>query len=443
MALFGSLGKLLGLDSPTGRGFITGFAETGTKILQDDMKNEQERIDRIADYKIKKQEEDQERYQKELRENLEALRNIKGQVGSVSGAEYLVREYGIKGAVDKAKQIETLKGFGITPEFITKDENQTTLDDLARFVTAAPEVAKVGQIKGTGLLSKIGLGADIGADVQQQLDDAASELGYGTVTTPDLGAMPTAKGFDPSDLGMMADFKDEASRQMRLAIAAKEAGNTDLYDVHMSKANKMIGFSRMLDSKATVTEAGSRAFSKLVTGHIGDTAGFNTTYKTNLDGSTSIITNWDNSQDKGKANTTGAILSEIYNTAVNTHGINSATAQRIIFESVQNNKLPVFTQSPDGTMSLVTGTQTLVEGGFKGGKGAYAPPPPPPSTTTTATQGAGTTTQTTSPDVANLISQHNAATSGTTRQVIKGKIARALGVGTIQQIPDDIAGQLN
>jgi len=443
MAIFGSLGKLMGLDSPTGRGFVQGFAETGTKLLQEDMKNEQEKIDRIAEYKIKKDQEEQERYQKELRENTEALRNIMGQVGGITGAEYLVRTYGIKGAIEKAGQIETLKGYGITPEFATQDENQTTLADLANFVTNAPELYKIGKVEGGGLLSGIGLGRDIGSEAQQQADSAASTLGRATGVSTDLGAMPTAAGFDPSDLGMMADFKDEATRQMRLAIAAKESGNDELYTVHIGKANKMLGFSRMMDNKSQVTESGSRSFGKLITGHIADVAGFDTKYTMNPDGSTSVVTSWKAAEDKGRANTTGQILTELYNTAVNTHGINHATASRVIFEAVQANKLPVFVKDDAGTVTgLSVGTQVLVEGGFQGGKGVYGKTQTQ-DTSGTVDTGAGSTATNVGADVSGLIAAHNAETSGSRKQVIKGQIARALGVGTIGQIPADIAGQLN
>ena len=143
MALFGSLGKMLGLDTPFGKGLVTGFAEGVTREVKDDMKSRKERIDRLADYKIKRDEEERERYTKELRENLDKVKGIAGKAGGINGAEYLIRTYGIEEAVNKAGQLETLGGFGVTPEFATKDENQTTFDDLARFVTADPTFTKL------------------------------------------------------------------------------------------------------------------------------------------------------------------------------------------------------------------------------------------------------------------------------------------------------------
>ena len=86
MALFGSLGKMLGLDTPFGRGLVTGFAETTADIVRDDMENERKRIDRIADYKIKKNEEELAEYRKEYEDNLDKIRAMQGLTGSLAGA---------------------------------------------------------------------------------------------------------------------------------------------------------------------------------------------------------------------------------------------------------------------------------------------------------------------------------------------------------------------
>ena len=179
-------------------------------------------------------------------------------------------------AVNKAGQLETLSGFGVTPEFATAEENQTTFDDLARFVTD-PVFTKLtarGTRADTGLLAKIGLAPDIAVEAQKQRDAAASELGIGIAEAPDLGAMPTASGFDPSDFGMMADMKDESNRQVRLAIAAKEAGDDEGYKRHMAEASMMRNMLRTLDTK-DLTEAGSRAFTRTIIGHIEAVSGVN------------------------------------------------------------------------------------------------------------------------------------------------------------------------
>ena len=136
MALFGSLGKMLGRDTPFGQGLVTGLAEGVTREVKDDMDSRKKRIDRLADYKIKRDEEERERYTKEFRENLEKVKGFAGKAGGINGAEWLIRTYGIEEAVNKAGQFEIMKGYGKNPEFLLDDENTTTFEDLARFVTA-------------------------------------------------------------------------------------------------------------------------------------------------------------------------------------------------------------------------------------------------------------------------------------------------------------------
>ena len=130
------LGKGAKSKDPFTRGFVRGFAgekkgQGVSGMLLEDMERTQERIDRIADYKIQRQQKDQERYDKEFREATEKIKGIAGKVGGVDGAEYLVRNYGLTGAEEQATKIQNLMEiYDVSPEFATKDENQTTINDL-------------------------------------------------------------------------------------------------------------------------------------------------------------------------------------------------------------------------------------------------------------------------------------------------------------------------
>lgn len=445
MALFGSLGKMLGLDTPFGQGLVTGLAEGVTREVKDDMKSRKERIDRLADYKIKRDEEERERYTKELRENLEKVKGIAGKAGGINGAEYLIRTYGLEEAVKKAGQLETLSGFGVTPEFATAEENQTTFDDLARFVTADPVFTKLtarGTRADTGLLAKIGLAPDIAVEAQKQRDAAASSLGIGIAEAPDLGAMPTASGFDPSDFGMMADMKDESNRQVRLAIAAKEAGDDEGYKRHMAEASMMRNMLRTLDTKE-ITEAGSRAFTRTIIGHIEAVSGVNGDHVPDGLGGFRFKAKFEDAADQGKVNVAGTAMNEIYAEAIR-RGIPSATAMRVIYESANKNLLPQIVDDGQGGVSIVTGTNALVENGFLGGTGAFAPPPPPPPQGQQNQQNQSTQQQSSAATTAiptriqNLINRHNKTTDPRTQGAIRAEIGRILG----GSIPPNVANQL-
>ena len=452
MALFGSLGKMLGLDTPFGQGLVTGLAEGVTREVRDDMKSRKERINRLADYKIKRDEEERERYTKEFNENLKKVQEIAGLVGgpdgpNINGAEWLIRTYGIDGAVKKADAFEIMRGYGKNPTFLLDDENTTTFEDLARFVTADPTFTKLtarGTRADTGLLAKIGLAPDIAVEAQKQRDAAASSLGIGIAKAPELGAMPTASGFDPSDFGMMADMKDESNRLVRLAISAKEAGDDEAYTKHMADATTMRNMLRMLDTKE-VTEAGSRANMNSIISRIERVSGVEGDLVPDGMNGVRFKARFEDSADQIKVNKAGSNLNELYTQAI-ARGIPAATAMRIIIEAEGTNRLPEVKQNPDGSFSFALGNSKLIDGGLTNGTGPYAPPPPatPPATTGGAGTGSGATgsgsaTTATSAGAQALVDQHNATRDPRTKGRIRARIGRMFDPNPI---PPNIESQL-
>jgi hypothetical protein len=383
MALFGSLGKMLGLDTPFGRGLVTGFAETTADTVRDDMENERERIDRIADYKIKKNEEELAEYRKEYEDNLEKIRAMQGLTGSLAGAEYMIRTYGMEEGLKQAQAIDVLKGYGVKPEFVS-EENATTIEDLTNFITNAPQLSTVGKIEGTGLLSKIGLGRDIGADAQRQVDQATSELAYGVKQPVELGAVPMMKGVDPEDLGMMVDIKDEANRLVRLAIRAKENGDDEGYRKYMTDATTLR--NAITASTATpLSEAGGRSMLNLLEGNITQISGVDGDFMPDGLGGYMYKGNFKDKQDRAKVLNASAQLAEMYAEAIK-NNVPTAQALRVVTEASTSNKIPVIGDDGMGGKTFVLSDMPLIDGGIQGGTGAYEPPPDantiiPPSTT--------------------------------------------------------------
>jgi|TARA_E500000318_G_scaffold112018_1_gene133428 hypothetical protein len=453
MAIFGTLGKVLGLGgdklSPFEMGIRKGLAEGVTDVVKDDMKRADERVDRIADYRIRKTTEEQERFNKELRENMEAIRGIAGKAGGINGAEWLIRTYGIEEAITKASQFETLRGIGKNPEFLLDDENATTFEDLAKFVTASPAVFDKTEVKDTGLLSKIGLGRDLGEEAQREVDAATSALGYGRVSKPELGVMPTVRGFDPADLGTLADMKDESHRQLRLAIAAKEAGDEEAYKNHLADATTMTNMLRMANTK-DVTEAGSRANMNGIITRIERVSGVEGDMVPDGMNGVRFKAKFEDIKDQIKVNNAGSNLNELYAQAI-ARQISPATALRVLAEAEGTNRLPKIVPNDDGSFSFIVGTEPLIKDGLTNGTGAYAPPPPPPSNTntsataTTAATTQSSTTQTTTvpgtpADLQNLTAQANAAASDSERAKIKAQIGRRFGPDKVKEL--EAAGTL-
>ena len=424
---------------------LVGAAERGAEILKKEREQADETVNRIADYQMQKQFEEQERFQTELRENMEKINAIKGYVGgSLDGAEYIIRNYGVDAGLEEAKKLQLLIENGMQPTFLN-DGNQNTINELAMSVTAQPAIFKTGVRKQGGFLGAIGLGRDLGEEAQKIVDDSTAELAMGKMPeAPDLGAIPTMGGVDKTDFGMMIDSKDEAQRQLKLAIAAEERGDEEAAKKHKDKMNKHINIYNLINSSGSrgLTPSGVQSSANALGRVVGETSGITVTYK--QEGNNLLLKyEGEDVENQKRLAIAQNILTQVYDKALRA-GISAGDAYTQIASFAIENKIPSVESDGVGGFTI-TGAGKLVPEGFIGGTGVYAPPPPPPSTSDKVQNNQNNvTTNVIKPlSVPDLIAQHNASKNGTTRQVIKGKIARQLGVGTIQKIPDDIAEQLN
>ena len=407
------------------RGFVRGFAgekkgQGVSGMLLEDMERTQERIDRIADYKIQRQQKDQERYDKEFREATEKIKGIAGKVGGVDGAEYLVRNYGLTGAEEQATKIQNLMEiYDVSPEFATKDENQTTINDLAKFSTAAPTITKVSDIKDDSLFGALGAKRNIGAEVQNRIDLAASQIADGADYNVDLGDMPTMAG--TLDLGMQLDPKAEVLRLTNKALQKKDAGDEDGYKDLMGRATTLQSIIRQVQNPSKLSEAGGRSFLNSIKSHILITANVDGEHMPDGMGGFQWKPKSQKGLDVGSVTTKSAELTAIYGEAIR-KGIEPSDAIGPIMKAAEQNKLPEVISTKDGGFVIVPTDKKLFDNGFQGGAGpfAYIPPPspnqPPP--------GGQQPPQTGIPTLADLKAQYNASTSQTEQQQIMGKIKR-------------------
>ena len=418
------LGKGAKSKSPFTRGFVRGFAgERGgglSGILKEDMERTQERIDRIADYKIQRQQKEQERYDKEFREASEKIKGIAGKVGGVDGAEYLVRNYGLTGAEEQATKIQNLMEiYDVSPEFATKDENQTTINDLAKFATAAPTITKVSDIKDDSLFGALGAKRNIGAEVQNRIDLAASQIADGADYNVDLGDMPTMAG--TLDLGMQLDPKAEVLRLTNMALKKKDAGDDASYKELMGRATTLQQIIKQVESPSKLSEAGGRSFLNNIKSHILITANVDGDYVEAIGGGFTFKPKKQKGLDIGSVTTKSAELTSIYGEAIR-KGIEPSDAIGPIMKAAEQNILPEVVSTKDGGFAIVPTDKKLFDNGFQGGAGpfAYIPPPSPNQPPPSGQQ----PPQTGVPTLADLKTQFNAAASQTEKKQILAKINR-------------------
>ena len=248
MAIFGSLGKMLGLDSPFGRGVVTGLAEGVTREVKDDMERMKNKVDRIADYKVKKTAEEEERYKKELSENLDEVKAIVGKMGSVDGANYLIQKHGFRGAKERVEKISSMADYlGVSPDEVIRMDNEAgptgvTADQLAAFVTrpvAKVDTSVMGKADAPGLMSIFGY--DVGEEADKQAESLLRGMAIDTskYQRPTDLAMPTAMGVEEGMLGMLQDPGDEAKRLFTQAFRLQQAAASTKDPTERAAAEKL------------------------------------------------------------------------------------------------------------------------------------------------------------------------------------------------------------
>jgi len=345
---------------------LVGAAERGAEILKKQREEADETVSRVAQYQIQKNFDEQERYQTELRENVKAIEQIRGLAGSIDGAEYLVRTYGVEQALEEAKTLKALDDtFGIKPNYSNPD-SINTVEEIARFATAQPAVLKTPLVKDTSFLGKIGLGRDLGAEAQAKVDASVDSFAY---DKPDLGAMPIEAG-EAADKTLLLDLKQQAGINLTKALRAKDAGDTELYKTHMSKAQEMaINLSMLENGTKPLSDTLISRLSTETNNQLIDVSGIK---------SNTVVTNTgivrtpktDVAKNNIKMVEANSIIINFFDRG-KARGFSSADLYSHRKQAINQNKLPII--NDDGELGF--SETPLIPGGLIGGQGAYAHDP--------------------------------------------------------------------
>ena len=258
--MFGDLGKLLKLDTPGGR---KGAFETLQKrIIDEPLENAQRQANLIAEGTIKRELAEQERYRDDLRQHLDEVKVIAGQVGK-GGAQYLINRYGIVGAKEKGKQLQKLSEvtgqevsdlLGIDPT----DERLASLEELAQSVTAIPKIYDIKPARAKGAAGFFGF--DVGERAKKEADIFRKGMGLDDeYAVPDIDDIEA--DFDPFILGTQTGLEDEASRNLRRGLLLEEQGKSDEAKKFYARGRQLLNLAALGDSKG-LTTAQTRSFQK-------------------------------------------------------------------------------------------------------------------------------------------------------------------------------------
>ena len=133
---------------------------------------------------------------------------------------------------------------------------------------------------------------------------------------------------------------------------------------------------RTLDTK-DLTEAGSRAFTRTIIGHIEAVSGVNGDHVPDGLGGFRFKAKFEDAADQGKVNVAGTAMNEIYAEAIR-RGIPSATAMRVIYESANKNLLPQIVDDGQGGVFYCNRNKCSCRKWFLRRYWRICPPPPPP-----------------------------------------------------------------
>jgi hypothetical protein len=194
----------LGLGS-FGQGFVKGFAESANEALKNDIQRINNRVEKVADFRVKRAVQEQEERKKEIEEIEEALREAEGLFGAddpraASYAASLLKEQGstsaLKSFVQQIKQSDEYKRGGNLANFMQMSEKEMptgTRSDYARAFLGKPKATPDYRLPedavtaGAGnLISALGLKPDISGRAEKQVSEQMAAMGVGVEPTTDI-----------------------------------------------------------------------------------------------------------------------------------------------------------------------------------------------------------------------------------------------------------------
>jgi len=252
MAFLGSLGKALGLDSETGKGFAEGLASSVDKSIQNDMQRTQDNIDDLTKISFESTITDKKRFEKELKENTEIVEEIMANMGGPEGikaplapvaAQSLITQLGLNQALAQSR--------GYKKNFINYGENPIkeleinkklngevptfTMSDLAKS-TVSPisgvDMSQLGDSANVGFMKANFFGG--AQDSSKEIETRSSALlkAAGVDIESSLASkLPAAiqVKLDPLILGMQDNPKAEEVRLVTMLKNTDRETNPELY----------------------------------------------------------------------------------------------------------------------------------------------------------------------------------------------------------------------
>lgn len=426
-----------------GRGFVEGLAKAVDRGVRDDMERMKDDTSRLARVRFERGVREQERYEEDMKNNLDNIKDMSRKVGSADAVQFLIDRHGFAEAQNIANTLYQRKQksggvFDIQGALGLEQRKgaSVTAKQLAEFVTPAMKIPEVtgGEDVAGGFMRLFG--AEPTDEIKRRSDALLSAQGIPTDVKTSTVDMPEAvggRGIREWELYTLDDPAADAKRLMSVSqqmyTQANETGNKALleeaYEVRAAADTRLFEAKSLQNSGEIYNEVDVQRSVSGLTAQLAAANGVadQGQYQNGIYTTGTMASEQANALTEA-ANVVTKVASQARAAGVNASDISVATAR-----AARENRILIFNPSDDpfvsgGTFSygeadsLITDVSTLF-----------------PATVVTPQGGGGASTQQNAASpvnvtIGNAVGQYNAAKTASAKAQVQSSLQQ-----TLQQPP--------
>ena len=426
-----------------GRGFVEGLAKAVDRGVRDDMERMKDDTSRLARVRFERGVREQERYEEDMKNNLDNIKDMSRKVGSADAVQFLIDRHGFAEAQNIANTLYQRKQksggvFDIQGALGLEQRKgaSITAKQLAEFVTPAMKIPEVtgGEDVAGGFMRLFG--AEPTDEIKRRSDALLSAQGIPTDVKTSTVDMPEAvggRGIREWELYTLDDPAADAKRLMSVSqqmyTQANETGNKALleeaYEVRAAADTRLFEAKSLQNSGEIYNEVDVQRSVSGLTAQLAAANGVadQGQYQNGIYTTGTMASEQANALTEA-ANVVTKVASQARAAGVNASDISVATAR-----AARENRILIFNPSDDpfvsgGTFSygeadsLITDVSTLF-----------------PATVVTPQGGGGASTQQNAASpvnvtIGNAVGQYNAAKTASAKAQVQSSLQQ-----TLQQPP--------
>jgi len=426
-----------------GRGFVEGLAKAVDRGVRDDMERMKDDTSRLARVRFERGVREQERYEEDMKNNLDNIKDMSRKVGSADAVQFLIDRHGFAEAQNIANTLYQRKQksggvFDIQGALGLEQRKgaSITAKQLAEFVTPAMKIPEVtgGEDVAGGFMRLFG--AEPTDEIKRRSDALLSAQGIPTDAKTSTVDMPEAvggRGIREWELYTLDDPAADAKRLMSVSqqmyTKANETGNKALleeaYEVRAAADTRLFEAKSLQNSGEIYNEVDVQRSVSGLTAQLAAANGVadQGQYQNGIYTTGTMASEQANALTEA-ANIITKVASQARAAGVNASDISVATAR-----AARENRILIFNPSDDpfvsgGTFSygeadsLITDVSTLF-----------------PATVVTPQGGGGASTQQNAASpvnvtIGNAVGQYNAAKTASAKAQVQSSLQQ-----TLQQPP--------